>query len=57
MARWSRLGPSVSRLAAVSALYFKAPWGLKMEAITYPDGMAYEKDSPVKLWSPKDQPK
>ena len=30
--------------AGQSILYFKAPWGLQMEAITYPDGMAYEKD-------------
>jgi catechol 2,3-dioxygenase-like lactoylglutathione lyase family enzyme len=41
--------------AGQTILYFKAPWGLQMEAISYPDGMAYEKDSPVKLWSPKDQ--
>jgi hypothetical protein len=25
-----------------------------MEAISYPDGMAYEKEAPVKLWTPKD---
>lgn len=43
--------------AGQSILYFKAPWGLQMEAITYPDGMAYEKDAPVKLWSPKDPAK
>jgi catechol 2,3-dioxygenase-like lactoylglutathione lyase family enzyme len=40
--------------AGQAILYFKAPWGLQMEAITYPNGMAYEKDAPVKLWSPKD---
>ncbi len=38
-------------------LYFKAPWGLQMEAISYPDGMAYEKDASVKLWTPKDPAK
>jgi catechol 2,3-dioxygenase-like lactoylglutathione lyase family enzyme len=43
--------------AGQAILYFKAPWGLQMEAITYPDGMAYEKDAPVKLWSPKDPAK
>ena len=32
--------------AGQAILYFKAPWGLQMEAITYPDGMAYEKDAP-----------
>ena len=40
--------------AGQAILYFKAPWGLQMEAITYPNGMAYEKDAPVKLWTPKD---
>lgn len=32
-------------------LYFYAPWGLQMEAISYPDGMTYEKDSGPVLWS------
>lgn len=41
--------------AGQSILYFLAPWGTQMELITYPKGMAYEKDSTVKLWSPKDQ--
>jgi catechol 2,3-dioxygenase-like lactoylglutathione lyase family enzyme len=40
--------------AGQAILYFKAPWGLQMEAISYPEGMAYEKDAPVKLWTPKD---
>jgi catechol 2,3-dioxygenase-like lactoylglutathione lyase family enzyme len=39
--------------AGQSILYFKAPWGLQLEAITYPQGMAYEKTSNVKLWDPK----
>ena len=43
--------------AGQAILYFKAPWGLQMEAISYPDGMAYEKDAPVKLWTPKDPEK
>ena len=43
--------------AGQAILYFKAPWGLQMEAITYPEGMAYEKTSEVKLWSPKDPAK
>jgi catechol 2,3-dioxygenase-like lactoylglutathione lyase family enzyme len=43
--------------AGQAILYFKAPWGLQMEAITYPEGMAYEKTSDVKLWSPKDPSK
>jgi hypothetical protein len=43
--------------AGQSILYFLTPWGTQMELISYPKGMAYEKDSAVKLWSPKDQPK
>jgi catechol 2,3-dioxygenase-like lactoylglutathione lyase family enzyme len=40
--------------AGQSIFYFLAPWGLQMEAISYPKGMAYEKTSPIKLWSPTD---
>ena len=38
--------------AGQTILYFMAPWGLQMELITYPSGMAYEKTAKVKLWSP-----
>ena len=40
--------------AGHSILYFQAPWGLQFEAISYPKGMAYEKDAETVLWSPKD---
>jgi len=40
--------------AGQSIFYFLTPWGLQMEAISYPNGEAYEKTSPIKLWSPKD---
>ena len=43
--------------AGQTIVYFLAPWGLQMEAISYPEGMAYEKSSPIKLWSPKDPSK
>lgn len=43
--------------AGQAILYFKAPWGLQLEAISYPKGMAYEKDAEVILWSPKDPAK
>jgi catechol 2,3-dioxygenase-like lactoylglutathione lyase family enzyme len=43
--------------AGQSIFYFLAPWGLQFEAISYPQGMAYEKTSPVKLWSPTDPSK
>ncbi len=40
--------------AGQSIFYFLTPWGLQMEAISYPDGEAYEKDGGPILWSPKD---
>jgi len=40
--------------AGQSIFYFLAPWGLQMEMISYPNGEAYEKSSPIKLWSPRD---
>jgi catechol 2,3-dioxygenase-like lactoylglutathione lyase family enzyme len=43
--------------AGQTILYFVAPWGLQLEAISYPEGMAYEKDASVILWSPKDPSK
>lgn len=43
--------------AGQSIFYFLAPWGLQLEAISYPQGMAYEKDGGPVLWSPKDPTK
>ncbi|MBB3423944.1 MULTISPECIES: VOC family protein [Rhizobium] len=53
----TRLGPlniTDGPAAGHSILYFQAPWGLQFEAISYPKGMAYEKDAETVLWSPKD---
>ena len=36
--------------AGQSILYFFTPWGLQMELISYPTGMAYEKTSTSPLW-------
>jgi glyoxylase I family protein len=33
-------------------LYFRSPWGMQFELVSYPGGKAYEKDAPVKLWHP-----
>lgn len=33
--------------------YFLAPWGLQMELVSYPKGLAYEKRSKSKMWSPR----
>ena len=43
--------------AGQTVMYFQAPWGLQFEAISYPDGMAYEKGAATVLWSPKDPAK
>ena len=43
--------------AGQAIIYFFAPWGLQMEAISYPKGMAYEKDGGPTLWSNTDPAK
>ena len=56
----TRLGPLPVKegpAAGQTILYFQAPWGLQLEAISYPDGMAYEKGAETVLWSPKDPSK
>jgi len=41
-------GPSTG----VTWIYVRAPWGLQLELISYPEPMAYEADADVVLWSP-----
>lgn len=56
----TRLGPLPVKegpAAGQTIIYFQAPWGLQLEAISYPDGMAYEKGADTVLWSPKDPAK
>lgn len=56
----TRMGPipvDAGPAAGQTILYFQAPWGLQLEAISYPKGMAYEKDAETVLWSPKDPAK
>jgi catechol 2,3-dioxygenase-like lactoylglutathione lyase family enzyme len=36
--------------AGQSILYFLTPWGMQMELISYPKGMAYAKDAKALLW-------
>jgi catechol 2,3-dioxygenase-like lactoylglutathione lyase family enzyme len=54
----TRMGPIPIKegpAAGQTILYFQAPWGnLQFEAISYPQGMAYEKTAETKLWTPKD---
>jgi catechol 2,3-dioxygenase-like lactoylglutathione lyase family enzyme len=33
-------------------VYFRSPWGMQFELVSYPDGKAYERDATVKLWHP-----
>lgn len=48
---WGPLPVAEGPTAGQSIIYFQAPWGLQMEAISYPEGMAYEKAGATKLWS------
>jgi catechol 2,3-dioxygenase-like lactoylglutathione lyase family enzyme len=41
--------------AGLTGVYFETTWGLQIELVSYPEGLAYEKANPkYKLWSPKD---
>jgi glyoxylase I family protein len=33
-------------------LYFRSPWGMQFELVSFPGGKAYEADAAVKLWHP-----
>jgi catechol 2,3-dioxygenase-like lactoylglutathione lyase family enzyme len=46
--------PTLSRNASEGQkwVYFLTPWGMQLELVSFPDGKAYEKDSPIKLWHP-----
>lgn len=33
-------------------LYFRSPWGMQFELVSFPDGKAYEADADVMLWHP-----
>ena len=33
-------------------VYFKAPWGMYFELVSFPTGKTYESTAPVKLWHP-----
>lgn len=46
--------PTASRQAAEGQrwVYFRSPWGLQFELVSYPQGKAYEADAAVRLWHP-----
>ena len=33
-------------------VYFKSPWGMQFELVSFPNGKAYEAQSRIKLWHP-----
>ena len=41
-------GPNAGR----TWVYFLTPWGMQMEMVSYPRGMAYEKDFATRMWHP-----
>ena len=46
--------PTASRQSAEGQrwVYFRSPWGMQFELVSYPGGKAYEADAPVRLWHP-----
>lgn len=46
--------PTASRQSAEGQrwIYFRSPWGLQFELVSFPGGKAYEKDAPRHLWHP-----
>ena len=43
---------SANAAAGQRWLYFRSPWGMQFELVSYPEGKAYEADAPVRLWHP-----
>jgi glyoxylase I family protein len=33
-------------------VYFRSPWGLQFELVSFPQGKAYEANTPLRLWHP-----
>lgn len=51
------MGQAVASAGAAegqSWLYFRSPWGLQFELVSYPGGKAYEASATMKLWHPAD---
>ncbi|MFC5503171.1 VOC family protein [Lysinimonas soli] len=46
--------PTASRQAAEGQhwVYFRSPWGMQFELVSFPDGKAYERDASRRLWHP-----
>lgn len=49
------MGEPVTSAGASSGqrwLYFRSPWGMQFELVSFPDGKAYEHEAPLLLWHP-----
>lgn len=46
--------PTASKQSAEGQrwLYFRSPWGMQFELVSFPDGKAYEKGAERRLWHP-----
>ncbi len=43
----------MDRLRAKPSFTFRRPWGLNLELISYPEGMAYAAGAEILLWDPR----
>jgi glyoxylase I family protein len=43
---------SAGASAGQTWIYFRSPWGMQFELVSFPGGKAYEADAPVRLWHP-----
>ncbi|MBK8051009.1 MAG: VOC family protein [Anaerolineales bacterium] len=39
--------------AGLTWMYFLAPWGMQLEVVSHPKGMAYQKTGKFQLWDPR----
>lgn len=49
------MGEPVASAGAASGqrwVYFRSPWGMQLELVSFPDGKAYENGGHVRLWHP-----
>ncbi len=44
--------PSAGASAGQRWIYFRSPWGMQFELVSFPDGKAYERDTDIRLWHP-----
>jgi len=46
--------PTASAQAALGQrwVYFRSPWGMQFELVSFPAGKAYERDARIRLWHP-----